>query len=226
MTRAIIFDKDGTVVDSLGTQFEFFKYVCNKYKKKFVLNDGKSKIRLEKASDLRGVFRDPYEIMYNMLGFDWESDKEFLKREYLTYMTKNIPPLVQGMDSLLKRIKQRDVPIAMVTSAEATITEIRLRANNIYDLFKVIVSEDFRNGVKIRKKPAPDMLEICARELGIETRDATYVGDQPADIIASKAAGMRCVAVTWGFSTYPILEAERPDYLARNIPMLEAGLDL
>ncbi len=223
MFEALVFDLDGTLVDSLKTHFDFFKYLCNKHGKEFALRSEKKKVVLNKPSDLRGIFREPYEEVYDMMGFYWDKYKDMIKIEYLTYMTKNIPPLILGMDSLLVKLKDNKVPLAIVTSAEKEITEIRLRTLGIYNLFECIVAESFVNRT-MKKKPAPDMLLACAQELGVNPRKACYIGDQPADMQAGAGAGMKRFAVTWGFSDYYSLQKENPDGIARNVKMLEAVL--
>lgn len=223
--KAVLFDLDGTLVDSLSTHFDFFKYLCNKHGKEFALRDGKKKVVLNTPSNLRGIFREPYEEIYNMMGLDWNEHKDMIKREYLTYMTNNIPRLVPGIDSLLVRLKNKKMPLAVVTSAEKEITEIRLRTLGIYNLFECVVAESFTNRT-MKKKPAPDMLLACARELGVNPRETGYIGDQPADMQAGAGAGMKRFAVTWGFSDYNSLLGEEPDAIARNVPMLEGILSI
>lgn len=51
----------------------------------------------------------------------------------------------------------------------------------------------------VRRKPAPDMVMEAMRELGVEAAESVYVGDSDVDILTAKAAGLTCLSVLWGF---------------------------
>ena len=63
------------------------------------------------------------------------------------------------------------------------------------DLAEVAVGE--REGV--RRKPAPDMVEVALKELGVSKDGAVYIGDSDVDINTAVNSGMPCVSVLWGF---------------------------
>ena len=52
-----------------------------------------------------------------------------------------------------------------------------------------------------RPKPAPDEVELALERLGADRDGAVYVGDSQVDVDTARAAGMPCIAVTWGFRT-------------------------
>ena len=51
----------------------------------------------------------------------------------------------------------------------------------------------------VRRKPAPDMVEIALQELGVEKDEAVYVGDSDVDVATAAHAGLSCISVLWGF---------------------------
>ena len=59
-------------------------------------------------------------------------------------------------------------------------------------------------------KPAPDSLLYTIAVLGVDPAAVWYVGDSVQDVMTARAAGVRCVAVTWGFQDAPRLAAECP----------------
>lgn len=68
------------------------------------------------------------------------------------------------------------------------------------------MTQGMREGVA--PKPAPDALFCICERLGVEVADAVYIGDSEVDVATAKAAGMRLVAVTWGFrSRAALIEA-------------------
>ncbi len=60
---------------------------------------------------------------------------------------------------------------------------------------------DYAAGEKpgVRRKPAPDMVIAALAALGVAPEDAVYVGDSEVDLATAKNAGLPCVSVTWGF---------------------------
>lgn len=63
-------------------------------------------------------------------------------------------------------------------------------------------------------KPAPDSLLYAMEQLGVAPDAVWYVGDSVQDILTARNADVKCVAVTWGFQDRPRLEAEHPAALA------------
>ena len=71
------------------------------------------------------------------------------------------------------------------------------------------------------RKPAPDMLLKIKAELGID--DFIYVGDSDVDVLTAKNAGVPCVSVLWGFRDRPEIEAAGGKYFiedARELPAM------
>jgi len=75
-----------------------------------------------------------------------------------------------------------------------------------------------RAGVAI--KPDPAMVRAAADELGVAAARCVMVGDSPVDVAAGRAAGMRTVAVTWGFRDREVLVAARADAVVDDVTAL------
>ena len=60
---------------------------------------------------------------------------------------------------------------------------------------------DFALGVteRIRKKPAPDMVEEALLKMHVNKEDAVYIGDSEVDLMTAENTGMECITVLWGF---------------------------
>ena len=65
----------------------------------------------------------------------------------------------------------------------------------------------------IPRKPAPDGLLLCAREMGLDPARCAYFGDSHTDLIAAHNAGMLAVGVTWGYQPLGTLKTGKPDVL-------------
>ena len=68
----------------------------------------------------------------------------------------------------------------------------------------------------IRRKPAPDSVNEVLRVLGIDRKDAVYVGDSDVDIETARNAGMDCISVTWGFRDADFLKAHGAQVLVNT----------
>jgi pyrophosphatase PpaX len=75
----------------------------------------------------------------------------------------------------------------------------------------------------VRHKPNPQPLALALERLGADASEAVYVGDSPFDVQAAKAAGVGAVAVTWGrIHSRERLEPEEPDAIAETVEELLA----
>ena len=99
-----------------------------------------------------------------------------------------------GIREMLQGLKRRGVPMAVVSNKlQAGVTELAERW--FADLIPVAIGE--REGV--RRKPAPDMVQLAIRELGVRPEECIYVGDSDVDLATARNAGLPCVSVLWGF---------------------------
>jgi phosphoglycolate phosphatase len=67
-----------------------------------------------------------------------------------------------------------------------------------------------------RYKPAPDVILAAAADLGVAPADVIYVGDTVTDLQAARAAGARSAWVTWGYGDEAACRAEQPDHVLRS----------
>lgn len=65
----------------------------------------------------------------------------------------------------------------------------------------------------IPRKPEPDGLLLCAKEMGVDPSRCAYFGDSASDLIAAHNAGMLAVGVTWGYQPLETLKSGNPDVL-------------
>jgi beta-phosphoglucomutase-like phosphatase (HAD superfamily) len=83
-----------------------------------------------------------------------------------------------------------------------------------------VTMDDVRRG-----KPAPDILLLAARRLGLRPSSIIVVGDSVYDVAAGKAAGMRTAGVVSGASSLDQLKAGHPDFLLRSITQVLSLID-
>ncbi len=101
-----------------------------------------------------------------------------------------------GILPLLSALKQRGILTGIVSNKFDAAVKA-LSSHYFHDLIDVAVGE--RESEGIRKKPAPDTLWLAMKELRVSPEETLYVGDADTDILTANAAGVDCASVTWGF---------------------------
>lgn len=103
--------------------------------------------------------------------------------------------LFPGIDALLDDLDARGLAVGIVTNKPGAFTTPLLEQMNLTHRFSSVVSSD----TLPKRKPDPEPIWHAATESGVDARACLYVGDAERDIVAGRAAGMRTLAVTWGY---------------------------
>jgi phosphoglycolate phosphatase len=195
--QAVIFDLDGTLVDSAGDIAEAMNTAFSSLGvPPFPVDDvkamigGGSAVLIERAVKAAG------------LPFTPESHAEILGRFMSVY--KDVSALGRGLYpgalEVLAGLKARGIKTALCTNKPAPVTEIAVKALGLAPhLDYVLGASD-----AIAKKPAGDMVHDCCRAVGVHPREAVMVGDSGADNGAARAAGCKIVLVDFGYSKVPV----------------------
>jgi phosphoglycolate phosphatase len=103
--------------------------------------------------------------------------------------------LFPGMETLLSAIETRGLRWGIVTNKSTHLTRKLVAALGLERRAACVVCGDSTPHLK----PHPASLLHAANELGLAPADCVYLGDDRRDVDAARAAGMRCVAVEWGY---------------------------
>ena len=183
-----IFDLDGTLLDTLDDLADSvnatlehygFPLVTREQVREFVGNGMKN--LMERA--LFGVPENFDEIL------------TWFKAHYRQNSTNKTKPY-EGIIELLKRLKAEGKKTAVVSNKAHFATE-SLSKMYFGDLLDFTLGEKEAEG--IRKKPAPDSVELALKTMGVDKSRAVYIGDSDVDILTAKNVGLPCISVTWGF---------------------------
>ena len=206
--RAVIFDLDGTLVDSAGEIAAALDAAL------FEL--GLPSIAKEKVETLigRGV-RVLVERALEHLGARPDIDEAV--RRFESHYAKNVgrhAELFAGVLPGLQRLHGAGFPLSVVTNKPRYFTERLLERLAIDRFFSATVAGD--DG--IRRKPHGDMLLEACRRMGSEPAASLMLGDSDNDIVAARAAGCPVWCVPYGYN-----EGRPPQTLAcdRIIPSVE-----
>ena len=181
--KAVVFDCDGTLVDSERLSFQAWREVLGRHG--YVLADADiAATRGQSYPDVHAYFAgratipgadDFWPTLAGRLFELFETDLEVFEDAVAT----------------ARELKDRGVPIAIATSSLRERLDATLRAAGLEDVFDVTVAGDeVEHG-----KPAPDLFLAAAERLGAAPAECVAVEDSPAGVEAALAAGMRVVAV-------------------------------
>ena len=195
MIEAVIFDIDGTIVDSVDLHAKAWQRAFEKFGKKISFEAIRSQIG-KGADQLLPVYFSKQEL--EQFGEAMEIYRgELFKKEYL--------PKVKGFPKvreLFQRIKQDKKQIALASSAKKD--ELK-RYKEIAQIDDLIESETSSDNVE-RSKPCPDIFEAALKQLGNVPPDRVIVvGDTPYDAAAAAEANLKSIGLLCGGRTEPQL---------------------
>ncbi len=212
VSDAVIFDLDGTLIDSMNNYFRSLEIAFKKLG-----------LPLPSRKAVSDAVKDG--------DFNWDSVlpttigmlKDVLIAEVRTLIEKSMSKhelkLIPGVSGVLKEISAKGMKIGLVTSTLKKNMPDKLypiKKAGIEDLLEVIITIDDAQ----RKKPAADPLIECAKRLGADVDKCIYVGDSRVDIRAGRAAGMKAIGVLTGLDDYETLMMEGPDLILDSVAQL------
>jgi HAD superfamily hydrolase (TIGR01509 family) len=198
--RAVLFDWDGTLVDSAELSYQ--SYVST-----FAL------FGIEYDRDrYQATYSPDWMKTYKSLGLPEERWPE-ADRSWLALYAAGHAPLLPGAMEALTRLRARGFLLGVVTSGDRGRVGGEIEAHGLAATFGAFVGHgDYRE-----RKPHPEGLLLALTRLGVEPAAAAYVGDSPEDIVMAQAAGVYAVGIPGGFPNRSALIASSPDLLAAGL---------
>ncbi|MGN0157309.1 MAG: HAD family hydrolase [Lachnospiraceae bacterium] len=210
-TKAVIFDLDGSLVDSMW----IWKDIDRAYFAKFGLSlpeDLQSKIEGLSFTETAYYFKNhfPFPDSVEQMQKNWN---EMAWDKYLHEV-----PMKKGVLQFLSYCKNRNIPLGIATSNSRELVEAVMHAHQLDDYFSCIMtSKEVPKG-----KPAPDIYLKVASGLHVAPKDCLVFEDIVPGIMAGKAAGMKVCAVEDDYSLYQTQEKkEKADYYIHDFYDIE-----
>jgi HAD superfamily hydrolase (TIGR01509 family) len=182
--EAVIFDCDGTLVDSMPAHFEAWCEALALYgaggvfKEDVFLAMGGRPTR-----DIVVELNDEYDLRLDPEAVAFAKREAFLKR-------LNTVTLIDEVAAFAESLRGK-VPMAVASGGSRMVVEKTLRIVGVSDWFdEVITADDVVEG-----KPAPDIFIKSARLLGVSPSKCLALEDAPAGILAAQRAGMQVIAI-------------------------------
>jgi len=188
MIKTVIFDVDGTLVDTVDMHAEAWQRALKEYGKEVEFSAVRSQIG-KGGDQLLPVFLSPEEL--NEFGEELEKRRgEIFKQDYLP-KTKAFPQVRE----LVERIQRDGKRVVLASSAKQDELEHFKKVTNIADLLEGETSADDAE----KSKPEPDIFLAALKEAGNpEPSEAIVVGDTPYDAIAAAKASLKTIGVLCG----------------------------
>ena len=190
MKKAVIFDLDGTLLNTLDDLADSTNYALSKFGyptrtieevRQFVGN-GVAKL-IERA------------IPEGKNNPNFEKCLSIFKENYAQNMYNKTAPY-NGIIEMLSNLKSKGIKIAVVSN-KFDLAVKELCKKYFEGFIDFAAGENEAQGIK--KKPAPDTVLSVLNEFNFAPEDAVYVGDSDVDIMTAKNSKMPCISVTWGF---------------------------
>ena len=184
--RFAIFDVDGLLLETESIYTRVTQQIVDRFGKTFdwsIKGNMIGRPQLDSARYLVEALELPISAEKYL-----EERNSLLRKEFA-----NNDPL-PGAERLLRHLHRHQVPIAVATSSDKELFEIKItRHKSWFSLFNVVVTGD--DAEVERGKPAPDIFLVAARRLAAVPEETLVFEDAPSGLAAGIAAGMRVIAV-------------------------------
>ncbi|HSX42547.1 MAG TPA: HAD hydrolase-like protein [Candidatus Saccharimonadales bacterium] len=206
LKRAVIFDFDGTIADSLPAAIQVFEELTAR-PERF------SAAQIESFRDLS------VPELIRALGIPkWKVPVLMVKgRKMLRDHLYGIPAH-KGMHDLLAALYEQEIPLYVLSSNSTENVHSYLQRHKLTQYFSGIYG-----GASLLGK-APLILKMIKKEQ-LETEGSWYVGDEVRDVSAARAVGLHIASVSWGYNTHGALATKKPDAIVDTAEELQKLLE-
>ncbi|MCQ2450427.1 MAG: HAD-IA family hydrolase [Clostridia bacterium] len=206
MIKAVLFDLDGTLVNSIIDlsacanyalkEFGFLTHETEEYK--YFVGNGIPKM-IERA--LPSEHRNSETI---------EKVKDVFLREYSVHYADNTASY-DGVKQLLCELKAKGMKIAVVTNKAQEMAN-KVVINAFGDMFDIIFGK--RDGIP--SKPDPTAALTVMKEFGVKPNECVFIGDSGVDVMTGYNSGAVAVGHIWGYRDEKELRDNKAEYVIEN----------
>lgn len=190
---AVLFDLDGTLID---TAPDFIRCLNLLRQQHSLAALPAEHIRRSVSNGARAMVR---------VGFGLEPEHEGYLEKHTAFLdlyeagVADETTLFEGMDQLLKTLEAKAIPWGIVTNKPVRFAAPLIVALGLAERCATLICPDH----VAERKPHPEALFLACQRIGADPARAVYVGDHERDIEAGRNAGMRTIAVRYGYIEQP-----------------------
>jgi 2-phosphoglycolate phosphatase len=201
--RAVVFDLDGTLLDSYAAIHECLALVLAAFGKPPVSPD----------ETRRMVGHGLESLVAHAVGAENVAAGVKIFRGRYEEIGPSSSTLLPGADAVTRRLRNAGIPLAIASNKPGRFSRQILDALGLLSRFAFVAGPD--DGFP--PKPAPHMVFMALATLGVRGGESVFVGDMPVDVATARAAEMPVVAVATGSASFEELRAASPDLLIGDL---------
>jgi phosphoglycolate phosphatase len=208
--RAVVFDLDGTLLDSYAAIHECLALVLDRF--------GRPPVTPDQTRRMVGYGLES--LVARAVGAENVAEGVRIFRQRYEEIGPLASTLLPGADDVTRRLVDAGIPLAIASNKPAHFTRQILEALGLLPRFGFVAGPD--DGFP--PKPAPHMVYMALASLGTKGTESVYVGDMPVDVATARAAEIPVIAVPSGSASEEELRSAAPDLLIRDLKELPAIL--
>ena len=210
--RAVLFDLDGTLIDSIGLIVDAMHYAF----------EGFGGTVPADSAWMAGIGTP----LYKQLALYARSPEELetLRERYRAFQFihhDNVIKEYPGTTAVLQNLHDRGLVMGVVTSKGNELARRGLELTGLAKFLPVVIGADSVT----KHKPEPEPVLLALEQLGARADEALMIGDSPHDISSGNAAGVRTVGAMWGPFTREQIAVAKPTYWLSGIGELPKLVD-
>jgi len=217
---AVIFDLDGTLLDSVGIYYKIVNAALHR------LGFPPASIEVMRAAAKNDDF--DWDMVLpesaNLNGSRLLAKIQPILEELYGPMFEREARPIPGMRGVVRGLCSAGMKLGIVTSTQRENVGFKLKQlsqnGTLAHFGAVVTSSDAP-----LKKPAPEPMIECCRQLGVRLENSVYIGDSRSDIRSGRSAGMNTIGVLSGFDDLDTLCKEHPDAVINSIAELDTIID-
>ncbi len=206
MIKAVIFDLDGTLVDSVADLCNSCNFALGKYgfpqhelyKYNYFVGNGMTTL-IERVIPKEALNKETFQKVYDT----------FIEHYSSNYLVNTAP--FEGIKESLKTLKENGIKLAVLSNKKDEFTK-KIAKELFGDLFDVVSGK--KEGYPL--KPNPDSTIMVLNSLGVTAKECAFLGDSGVDMITAVNSGCVPVGVLWGLRTEEELKNSGAKYLIHN----------
>ncbi len=201
MVKGVIFDLDGTLIDtieglanSVNAAMDFYGFPNHS-------------VEIYRTFVGNGVGKLVERALPEGKKHLTEDARKIFERHYAETML-DVLPVYDGIRELLEYLLENGIKIAVNTNKMDVFAKPMIEK-----VFGNIFTEVLGEVDAFKRKPAPDGVEYILEKMGLSKEECVYIGDSQVDIKTAKNSGLKSISVTWGFAAKDVLLANEPEIM-------------
>ena len=186
MIKCVLFDMDGTLVNTYEGIYHSYEYALKNMNLKF---DGNNFVGKVIGAPLLSVFKEHFLLPEE----DVMKAIEYYRKYYSTFGKRQVE-MYNGLENVLIKLKNKGFLLGVATLKRETFAKEILNNLNLYQYFDIVYGIDEND--KLKKA---DLILKCINYLNVYSNETILVGDSEYDMVGAQEAGTNFLGVLYGY---------------------------